>query len=231
MIEQSHQDGSTHQIATVNVDFLVNAQHDPQVAEILRDADMCLADGVPIVWASRFVRDPLPERVAGSDLVPMLISQSATRGWRIHVFGSSPSVASRARAKIDTLHPDATVTLDPGPRIPDPEVVDEAVLASIEAAEADVLCVALGNPKQERFIRAHRARLGIPVLIGVGGSLDMFVGERKRAPRWVQTVGLEWVYRAMQEPTRLGPRYARDLRAFLPMLWTELGSRRTRRNQ
>ena len=102
--------------------------------------------------------------------------------------------------------------------IPDVDLIDDAVLDAIAAVDADILCVALGNPKQERFIAAHRDRLQVPVMIGVGGSLDMLVGKRRRAPEWMQSLGLEWVVRAIQEPRRLGLRYAHDIRVFTPAI-------------
>lgn len=222
-------DGRTFQIATPNVDFLVQTQDRPDVHRILRRSDLCIADGAPIVWASRMLGTPVRERVAGSDLVPRLVERSAVTGSKVHVFGSSPDVAERATAMMADRHPDARFTFDPGPMIPDPTDVPDAVLVSIAAADPDILCVALGNPKQERFIAHHRERLGVPVMIGVGGSLDMLTGERRRAPGWVQRVGLEWVWRAAQEPRRLGPRYAHDLRVFGPRLARELRAARSRR--
>lgn len=221
LVAEGRRSGTTHQVATVNVDFLVNADRDPTVAAALRGADVCLADGMPLVWASRLFRRRLPERVAGADLVPRLIAESAERGWRIHVFGSQPHVAQRAREWIESNHPGAAVSIDPGPILNDPTNVDPDVIASIAAADADILCVALGNPKQERLIATYRQQFGTPVQIGIGGSLDMLVGERRRAPRWVQRAGLEWVFRAAQEPARLGPRYLRDIRRFAPLLWRE----------
>jgi N-acetylglucosaminyldiphosphoundecaprenol N-acetyl-beta-D-mannosaminyltransferase len=217
MVRAGRRDHRGFQVATVNVDFLVNAQHDPELMSILRSADLCLADGMPIVWIARLLRRALPGRVAGSDLMPLFIEQSAQRGWKVHVLGSRPEVADRATAMIAEQHPHAQVTVDPGPPNIDPRLVDPLLLEQVAGTEADILCVALGNPKQERFIAAHKERLRIPVLIGVGGSLDMFVGYRRRAPRWMQRVGLEWVYRALQEPARLGPRYFRDARRFLPL--------------
>jgi N-acetylglucosaminyldiphosphoundecaprenol N-acetyl-beta-D-mannosaminyltransferase len=222
MIDAGRRDHREFQIATVNVDFLINAQHDPELVSILRSADLCLADGMPIVWMSRLLGRALPERVAGSDLMPLLVAQSAQRGWRVHVLGSRPEVANRATAIIAEQYPRARVTVDPGPPNIDPSRIDPLLLEQIAGTEADILCVALGNPKQERFIAAHKERLRIPVLIGVGGSLDMFVGYRRRAPRWMQRAGLEWVYRALQEPARLGPRYFRDARRFLPLAAREV---------
>ncbi|NNE11579.1 MAG: WecB/TagA/CpsF family glycosyltransferase [Ilumatobacter sp.] len=223
-------DGRTFQIATPNVDFLVQAGEQPDVHRILRNSDLNIADGAPIVWASRALGTPVRERVAGSDLVPRLVERSEMTGAKVHVFGSTPDVADRALAMMSERHPAARFTFDPGPVIADPADVDDEVLSSIVAVDADVLCVALGNPKQERFIAAHRERLGVPVLIGVGGSLDMLTGERRRAPGWMQRAGLEWLFRAAQEPGRLGPRYAADVRVFGPRLARELRAARARRD-
>lgn len=218
----------THQVATVNVDFLVNALEDRELHAILQRADLCLADGMPILWGTSLLGMPIRERVTGADLVPRLAEASASRGWRVHMFGSSPEVAERAGQLIDRRYPGASVSFDPGPAIPDPATVDDRVLESIAATGADILCVALGNPKQELFIHAHRRRLGVPVMIGIGGSLDMLVGERRRAPGWVQRIGFEWVARAVQEPRRLGRRYAHDIRIFGPALLSEWRRARSR---
>jgi N-acetylglucosaminyldiphosphoundecaprenol N-acetyl-beta-D-mannosaminyltransferase len=221
----------THQIATANVDFLVNALDDPELRAILQAADVCLADGMPVVWGASLLGMPIRERVAGADLLPRLVEASATTGWRIHIFGSSPSAAGRAQALFTERYPSASVSLDPGPHISDPTSVDDAVLDAIASVDADIVCVALGNPKQERFISAHRDRLGVPVMIGVGGSLDLLVGERRRAPPWMQRTGTEWMARLAQEPRRLGRRYAHDLRVFGPRLAREWREVRARRDQ
>lgn len=223
--------GRTSQIATVNVDFLVNALEDEGLREILQSADLCLADGVPIVWATKLLGMPVRQRVAGSDLVPLLGAASAARGWRVHFFGSSHDVAARARAVFKDRYPGARVSIDAGPVVTTPEVVDHGILDSLTAVDADVLCIALGNPKQEKFINAYRSSLGSPVLIGVGGSLDMLVGHRRRAPTWIQRLGLEWVVRALQEPRRLGRRYAHDIRVFGPLFCREYLATRRRRGR
>ena len=229
LVEDGRALGRSHQIATANVDFLVNALDVPELRDILQQADVCLADGMPVVWGASLVGMPIQERVAGADLVPRLVEASQSTGWRIHVFGSSSAVADRALGLFAERYPNAAVSIDPGPRIPDPSSVDDKVLDDIAAVDADILCVALGNPKQERFIKAHRDRLRVPVMIGVGGSLDMLVGERKRAPSWMQRTGTEWIARMVQEPRRLGRRYAHDLRVFGPRLareWWEVRARR-----
>ncbi len=229
LVREGRRFGRTHQISTVNVDFLVNALEDGDVAHILQHADVCLPDGMPVVWASQLMKMPLRERVAGSDLLPLLIGASASTGWHVHVFGSTPDVADEARNLLTHRYPGARFSIDPGPMIADVREVDDAVLDSITAIDPDILCVALGNPKQERFIAEHAARLGVPVMIGVGGSLDMLVGKRRRAPSWMRATGLEWIWRACLEPKRLGSRYARDARVFGPAIVRELRASRERR--
>jgi exopolysaccharide biosynthesis WecB/TagA/CpsF family protein len=216
LVADGRRHGRTHQIATVNVDFLVNALADPEVRRLLQDASLNVADGLPVVWSARLAGMPLRERVTGADLVPALAAAAAGRGWRIHFFGSAPGVAERALDLLRARHPDAQLTGTSGPFMADVTDVDDAVLDEIAAHDPDIVCVALGNPKQERFIAAHRDRLGAPVMIGIGGSLDMLVGDKKRAPEWVQRSGTEWVFRAAQEPGRLGKRYAKDAVVFAP---------------
>lgn len=230
LVREGREHGRTHQISTVNVDFLVNALEHDDVATILQHADVCLPDGMPVVWASKLLGMPVRERVAGADLVPLLIAASAASGWHVHLFGSTPAVADQANTLLRQRYPDARFTIDPGPMIPDVDRVDESVLQSIIDVDADILCVALGNPKQERFIAAHRDRLGVPVMIGVGGSLDMLVGEQHRAPAWMRKYGLEWVWRACLDPRRLGARYVRDARVFSPAIVREWRANRTRRH-
>jgi N-acetylglucosaminyldiphosphoundecaprenol N-acetyl-beta-D-mannosaminyltransferase len=230
LVDDGRRLGRSHQIATVNVDFLVNALEHVDLHATLRNAALNLADGAPIVSAAKLLQMPIAERVAGADLVPMLVDRSQQTGWRIHFFGSAPQVADQAAALLHERYPAADFTVDSGPMMSDVTRIDDAVIDSIRDRDPDILCVALGNPKQEHFIRAHRDRLGTPVSIGIGGSLDMLVGHRKRAPLWMQRVGLEWIARAVQEPARLGPRYAHDIRVFFPRLVGEIRSNRKRRS-
>lgn len=218
LVVDGRNSGRNHQVATVNVDFLAHAVEDEELRSLLQTTALNLPDGLPLVWGSRLAGHRLTERVAGADLVPRLAAESARRGWRIHFFGSAPGVSERALELIADRHPDAMVSAESGPMMSDVLDVDDHVLAGLADRKTDILCVALGNPKQERFIAAHAERLGIPVLIGIGGSLDMLVGDRKRAPLWAQRIGAEWIFRAAQEPKRLGKRYARDLVVFPPLL-------------
>ena len=230
LVDDGRHRGHSHQIATVNVDFLVNALDDADLHTLLQDTAVNVADGLPVVWSVRLAGFQIRERVAGVDLVSGIVAESSRRGWRVHFFGSAPGVAEQAVELLRTRHPAAVVTGAGGPFISDVDDVGEAVLDEIASHAPDILCVALGNPKQERFIAAHRNRLRIPVMIGIGGSLDMLVGDRRRAPVWAQRSGIEWVFRAVQEPRRLGKRYARDALIFAPQVTTYLSAlRRYRR--
>ena len=210
--------GRTFQIATVNVDFVVNAQKMPDVLSILQRAELCVPDGMPILWHSRLRGVALRERVPGADLVPALVEQSVQCGWRILFFGSTEGVAESAARLLEQRYPGAVVQGISGPMLADVTHMEQRWTDAIVAFAPDIICVALGNPKQERWIEAHRATLGASVLIGVGGTLDFLVGGRRRAPRWMQRSGLEWLYRAAQEPGRLGRRYTHDALVFGPHL-------------
>ena len=210
--------GRSFQIATINVDFVVKAKSDLHVLRLLQRAELCLADGMPVLWHARAAGTPLRERVAGADLVPLIVERSQMTGSRVLLFGSAPGVAESAARILSDRYPGANVTGLSGPYVTDVREVGDEWIELIVSHRPDIICVALGNPKQERFIDEFRSRLGAPVLIGVGGTLDFIVGGRRRAPRWAQRVGLEWVYRAAQEPGRLGRRYVHDLFIFAPCL-------------
>ncbi len=154
------------------------------------------------------------------------MARSAQTGMRIHFYGSAPGIAEQAAAMLLARSPGALVTADSGGMIADPDAPPTEVIEAIAAVDPDVLCVALGNPKQERFIAATRDGLRTPVMIGVGGTLDLLVGKRRRAPRLVQQIGMEWVFRAAQEPGRLGRRYAKDLVVLGPTLGRHLWAAR-----
>lgn len=215
-LEEFIQDGRFHQIATANTDFLINAATDPELALILRQSDLVLPDGMPVVWASRLLGTPLPERVAGADLVPMLAATCAKRGYRVYMLGARPEVASRARAYLEARCPGLQIV---GCVSPEPaslvEMDSAPLLESIAQAQPHVLLVAFGNPKQEKWISMHREELSdVPVCIGVGGTFDFLAGELPRAPVWLQRCGMEWSYRLAQEPRRLWRRYVRDIAQF-----------------
>ncbi|MBK5222588.1 MAG: WecB/TagA/CpsF family glycosyltransferase [Acidimicrobiia bacterium] len=216
LIVRARATGRTHQLVTVNVDFVVNALTDAQLRSILRRSDLAIADGMPLVWASRLFGPPLPERVAGVDLVSLLAERSAREGFSMLLFGGRPGVADQAAARLIELHPGLRVRGMDCPPLADDGYVDPELVDAVRAAAADIVCVALGHPKQDKWIAAHRHDIGAPLLLGVGASLDFISGVAVRAPVQMQRNGLEWLHRLIHEPRRLGRRYSRDLVHFAP---------------
>jgi len=207
-------------VVTPNVDFVVNAvrgwpfRGDETQWRILREADLAVADGMPIVLLSRLLRDPLPARVAGSNLVPDLCPRCKAEGLRFYVLGGAEDALAEALAAMERKagfpmpiagSDHSFVKLGEE----QPEIVER-----INAAKPDILFVALGNPKQELWLARNAAALDVPVALGIGGSFNFVAGRVKRAPRWMQKCSLEWVHRIAQEPGRLWRRYAYGLVKF-----------------
>ncbi len=194
------EEGGHHLIATVNPEFLVMARDDPSFRAILRQADLCIPDGIGVLLAARWKRRPLRERVAGSDLVPRLAEEGARRGWRFFFLGAAPGVAERAAAVLRERFPALQVV---GCYAGSPAVEEEAAIVErIRAGGAQILLVAYGAPRQERWLARNLARSGATVGMGVGGTFDFLAGVQRRAPRWMQRLGLEWLYRLLREPWR-----------------------------
>ncbi len=224
--------GATRMVVTPNVDHLVKLHRtaDPAVTAAYGAADLTLADGTPVVAASRWFGRPVPERVPGSDLVPALLA-SATEDRPLTVFllGAGPGVGDAAAANLARDIPHATVVgVDCPPLGFEHDPAESArILALLDAARPDVLVVGLGFPKQEKWVHAHRDRLACGTALCVGATIDFLAGNVSRAPRWVGRFGLEWIFRMALEPRRLAGRYANDLIHFPRVLWREW--RRTRR--
>lgn len=206
----------THQVVTVNLDFLTIASRDERFREIINSADLAVADGMPLVWVSHLKGQPLPGRLTGVELVHECCSIAATLGSGVFLLGAAPGVADRAASRLQQRYPGLRVvgTFSP-PFRPMTGGEDESLVARIRDAAPDFLFVALGAPRQDLWIFEHRDRIRVPVAIGVGCVLDLYAGTVSRAPSWMQRAGLEWGFRLAQEPTRLWRRYILD---DLPML-------------
>jgi N-acetylglucosaminyldiphosphoundecaprenol N-acetyl-beta-D-mannosaminyltransferase len=208
-----------HYIVTANVDFLVQAHRDVELRRILIEADLVLCDGTPLVWASRWLGNALPERVAGSDLAPGLLRRAAEKGHRVFLLGAAEGVAAEATAKLKATLPTLNIVGHYSPPYADLLRMDhDEIVRRIRAAKPDILFVSFGCPKQEKWIAMHHRTLGVPVSIGVGATIDFLAGRVKRAPEWMRDTGTEWIYRLVQEPRRLYKRYAKDLAVFVPTL-------------
>ena len=214
-VDTSRRTGRVHQVVTVNTDFLVHAHRDPEVHTILQSADLAIADGMPVVWASKAMGAELPGRVAGADLVPALVEAAAATGHRIMFFGGAGDSAAQAAALLREQHPGVDIVTATGIVAADGQA-DDAQLRQIRDASPDILCVGLGHPKQERFIVRHAGALGVPVSMGTGATFEFLCGDITRAPSWMQRVGLEWLHRMVNDPARLVRRYATDARVFGP---------------
>ena len=228
-IESMIASGRPHYVVTANVDFVVQARHDVELHRILLEADLVLCDGTPLVWASRLLGNPLPERVAGADLVPRLIQQAAQKGHRVFFLGGAPGIAAAAARRLQTQFPTLDIAGDYSPPFrPLLEMDHEEIARRIRAAKPDLLFVSFGCPKAEKWIAMHYRALGVPVVMGVGATIDFLAGHRKRAPLWMRCGGVEWIYRLLQEPRRLFRRYATDLFHFAPAMaaqWRRMQSR------
>jgi N-acetylglucosaminyldiphosphoundecaprenol N-acetyl-beta-D-mannosaminyltransferase len=188
------------------------------------DASLVLADGLPVVLASRLLRRPLPARVAGSDLVPALFDSARSETpLRTFLLGAAPGVADRAATKIHRRWPavEVVATYSPPLGFEHDEEENHRILDRIAAARADVVVVGLGAPKQELWVHRHRHEIAASVALCVGATIDFLAGEKARAPRWMQRSGLEWLHRCASDPRRLAKRYARDAVLFPSLVWRE----------
>jgi N-acetylglucosaminyldiphosphoundecaprenol N-acetyl-beta-D-mannosaminyltransferase len=186
---------------TVNPEFVIEAQHDEEFRQIINAAALALPDGIGLLKAARFLKTtPLPERVAGSDLVIKLAELSHQKGYRIYFLGAQPGVAEQAIQKLKERYPHLHVAGcfagSPAP------AENEAIVQRILPTRPDILLVAYGAPRQDKWIARNLERLQIPVCMGVGGSYDFIAGTARRAPRWLQRLELEWLHRLAMQPWR-----------------------------
>jgi N-acetylglucosaminyldiphosphoundecaprenol N-acetyl-beta-D-mannosaminyltransferase len=211
----SARDAPMRYVVTPNVHHMVMLPRSAGLRDAYEDADLVLADGVPVLLLARLAGVRLPGRVAGSDLVPHVFSQAS---WRLRVFllGAGPGVADQAAAQIARRWPHVDVV---GVHCPpmgfgdDPQARARMVEA-VNAARPDLLVVGLGVPAQECWVHRHRGELVAGVAICAGATVDFLAGVKRRAPGWMQRAGLEWAHRVWTEPRRLGPRYLHDSVAF-----------------
>ena len=192
--------GSPHQIATLNPEFVMAAQRDAAFRGVLEGCDLCLADGVGLLWAARRQGHPLPQRVTGSDGVPLIAERAARTGWSLYLLGAAPGVAERTAQVLTGCYPGLRIA---GTHAGSPSDNDaEGIISLVREALPDILFVAFGAPQQDLWIARHREALRVPVMIGVGGAFDHVAGVRRRAPPWVRRLNLEWLFRLVTQPWR-----------------------------
>jgi N-acetylglucosaminyldiphosphoundecaprenol N-acetyl-beta-D-mannosaminyltransferase len=190
---------------SVNAAKVVECSRNPRMAEFIAGCDMVNADGQAVVWAARLLGHDLPERVAGIDLMEGIFAAAAERGLSVFILGARREVLDEALANLGRRHPGLNIAGSHDGYFADadePEVVRE-----IADSGADILFVAMGSPKKEFFLEDHRGELGVRFAMGVGGAVDVLAGHVRRAPGWMQSMGLEWLFRLLMEPHRLWRRY------------------------
>jgi N-acetylglucosaminyldiphosphoundecaprenol N-acetyl-beta-D-mannosaminyltransferase len=217
------------QIGVVNAAKLVNMRRDALLRDDVLASDLILADGTAVVWAGRLLGVPLPERVAGIDLMFGMLRRGSARRYRVYCLGATEEVSREVARRIAAEYPGVEVV---GRRDGYFQPAEEPALAEeIAASNADILLVAMTSPKKEKFLAAWSRKLGVPVCHGVGGSFDVLAGKVQRAPLSWQRLGLEWLYRVKQEPGRLWKRYLVTNTIFCVMVLGELARLPLRRRR
>ena len=210
-------------VVTPNVDHVVKLQNDPLFRKIYDSAALVIADGMPLVWASRLLGKPLKERVTGADLFPKVCELSAQKGYAVFLLGANEGVAARAAQILRQSYPGLNIcgTYSPSYGFEKNDLENVAILEMLASARPDILFVGVGAPKQEKWIYQYRDHYTIPVSLGVGASFDFVAGTLKRAPAWMQKFGFEWFYRFLMEPRRLFKRYFIDGTRYFSLTLSE----------
>jgi N-acetylglucosaminyldiphosphoundecaprenol N-acetyl-beta-D-mannosaminyltransferase len=223
-VHEAMRSGTRLQHVALNVAKLVNMQVDPVLAADVLGSDMVGIDGMGIVWAAHVLGIPAKERVPGIDLFQEILALCATDGFRPYFLGATPDIVRKAASEAARKYPGIRFAgIRDGYFRPDEE---PQVLAEIQGSKADCLFIGMPTPRKERFLAAYRDRIGVPFIMGVGGSFDVLAGHVRRAPPIVQEAGLEWLYRIYQEPRRMWWRYARTNTLFAAMMLRAIVQRR-----
>lgn len=189
-----------HQVITANPIMLMAALENPNYHRMMQKAELIVPDGTGVVWAANYVGNPVSERVPGYDLMHELMKVGEKRNWKVYLLGASPDVIQACADKLKLLYPGIQIVgVQDGYFGPER---DEEIVSAIEAAAPDILLVGRSADTQEPWIAKYKERLGIPIMMGVGGSFDVLSGKLKRAPVAFQKMRLEWFYRLLQEPYR-----------------------------
>ncbi|TDA68636.1 MAG: glycosyltransferase [Clostridia bacterium] len=204
-----------HQIITANAELVYRAWHDPEAARVIAEAALVTPDGAGVVWAARRLEGVTLQRVTGIDLTADICEAAVREGWRLFLFGGRPGVAEEAATRLEARYPGLAVCGTAHGYLEPAE--GKKLVTRIRTASPQVLLVGLGAPKQEFWVSQYLEELGVPVCLGVGGSLDVLAGRAQRAPGWIQRANLEWLYRLLRQPSRLRRQMA--LPAFAWRVW------------
>ena len=212
--------GEKLRVSVTPVNCILWARKDESLKRIYNSADIVTADGVPVVWASKFLGEPIRGRVTGLDLLPRFSAIAAKEGFSFFFLGAGEGVGQQLADKLTEMHPGLIVSGIYSPPYADKfsDEENKKMIELINQSEADVLWVSLTAPKQDFWIAEHFDRLNVSVAVGVGAAFDVVCGNIKRSPEWMQKAGLEWLYRFFQEPGRLFKRYFIEAPIFIPLI-------------
>jgi len=210
-------------IVTPNVDHVVQAEHSEEMRAAYHEASLSLVDGQPLIWLSKLMGEPLPEKISGSDFVPRILSVAAHKSWRVFFLGAAEGVGAKAAEVTQRTEPSLQITVhSPSFGFENDPAEAAKVLKMIREAKPDLLVMALGCPKQELLMRCWKHELTPTVAIGAGATLDFIAGNVQRSPAWMSAAGLEWLYRLAREPRRLAHRYLVRDTEIIKVAWRML---------
>ena len=215
---------SQHRIQQISINGakVIAMRGDGRLRGIVASSELVTADGQSVIWSSRLLGSPLPERIAGIDLMFELLALAEERGYRVYIMGARRHVLERAVRRLQRRYPGLTICGWRDGYFAETE--EDAIAETIGQTRPDIVFAALPSPRKEYWLAMHGETLRAPVQLGVGGSIDVVAGVTRRAPRWMQRAGLEWLFRMIQEPRRLGPRYATTNTQFIAILISQLVS-------
>jgi N-acetylglucosaminyldiphosphoundecaprenol N-acetyl-beta-D-mannosaminyltransferase len=227
-IDEFIHERTPHYNIAINAAKVVEYQDDATMRAAIQNAHLLSADGQAVVWAARLLGRPLPERVAGADLMEMLLGHAAQRGYTVFLFGARDEIVKSCVDKACRVHPNLRVA---GYRNGYFKREDETeIVEHIKRSKPDILFLGFGTPAKEYFMHRHYRELDVPFVMGVGGTFDVFAGYVKRAPRWIQNSGFEWMFRLVQEPKRMWKRYLVGNSRFMWLVARDLITKRLRRS-
>lgn len=208
-------------VVTPNVDHIVRLEKDKEFKQVYDDADLILTDGMPLVWYSHLCGRPIREKVSGSDLFPAVCEMASQKKYSMYFLGAAEGIAARAAEIVKTRYPGLEIVGTYSPSYGFEKNVEEVsyIIHLLSEANPDILILALGSPKQEKFYYHIKDQLNIPITLSIGATLDFVAGSIRRSPRWMSNHGLEWVYRILQEPSRMSKRYFIDDSAIFGLFW------------